>query len=104
MSTGFEWHDDRGQKHDANLHVDRNLIALFGGIFTAILIQTGSFVWWASGVNMNISEQARRLAIVELWHETQTTQGAAIARLDEKLGAVATRLDKIETRLFHTNP
>jgi hypothetical protein len=101
MSTGFEWSDNNGQKHDASFHFDKGILALFGGIFTTLLVQCGVLVWWASGVSANLTDQARRIAIVEIWHETQTTQGTAIARLEERIGTIATRLDRIEARLFH---
>lgn len=73
---------------DSYWHFDKSAIALIIGLIMTLLVQTGSFVWWASGLNYAVKDQDKRLQTLEMWKETQRTQDVELA----KLGVMVTQL------------
>jgi len=37
------------------------------GILLAVLLQTGTIAWWASGINSMVKNHERRLEVLENW-------------------------------------
>jgi hypothetical protein len=97
--TGAEWRTDPN-----SFRFDRGALTLFGGLITAILLQTGSFIWWASHISSSIIEMERRLTIVEAWRENQGTQSAQNVRVQTQVEEIVRRLDRLEIHFLQVPP
>jgi hypothetical protein len=61
------------QKPELYWHFDKTAIGMIVGVIVALIAQTVSFVWWASGLSSNVTDQGRRIVIMETWIGAQHT-------------------------------
>lgn len=61
-------------------------------LIIGIVAQTGAAVWWASGINTRVDQLERTIMAA-------STQGERIARLEEKVGQIATGIIDIKELL-----
>lgn len=99
MPTGFRYEDSRGHSHDASFHVDKSIVAALVSIILVLLVQTGSFIWWASKISTTVDVHDRRLESVESWRSLVMTQNEMLVRLETKFGDQTRRLDRLERGL-----
>lgn len=89
-------HDRRSEPWHMDKRVPISLIL-------ALLIQTGSFIWWAAGVSFELRDHERRIMSVETFNTQVTVSlggiGDRMARVEEKLSAQSDTLNRIETYL-----
>lgn len=99
MPTGFRYEDSRGHSHDASFHVDKSIIAALVSIILVLLVQTGSFIWWASRMSTTVDVHDRRLESVEAWRAIMTVQNETVARLETRIADQNRRLERLEHNL-----
>jgi hypothetical protein len=96
MPTGFRYEDSRGKAHEASFHVDKAVIGALVSIILVLLMQTGSFIWWASKISTTVDVHDRRLESVESWRSLVTTQNEMLVRLEARFSDQTRRLERLE--------
>ena len=77
--------DAPARSRDMYWHFDKTAMGLIAGLIVAVVLQTGSFIWWASGVTHDVQEQGRRIAAIELSRAADTQTIATLASMGARL-------------------
>lgn len=109
MASDLVFDEERQHSHDqasegsqsdgqaSRLLVKRAMNGIFNGgnwqkeapIIIAIIFQTATAIWWASGINVRVAQLERQV-------EMAATQGERIARLETKIGDIDANVTEIK--------
>lgn len=84
---------------DAYYHLDKSALTMLMSIVMVLLIQTGTFIWWASKINMTVETHSSRIASVETWRALMMTQNETLVRLETKFTDQARRIERLEVAM-----
>lgn len=87
------------QTRDAYYHLDKSALAMLLSIVMVLLIQTGTFVWWASKVATTVETHDHRIASVETWRALMMTQNEMLVRLETRFSDQVRRIERLETAM-----
>jgi hypothetical protein len=84
---------------DAYYHLDKSALAMLVSIIMVLIMQTGTFVWWASKVSTTIETHDHRIAGVETWRALMMTQNEMLVRLETKFADQTRRTERLEAAM-----
>ena len=84
---------------DAYYPLDKSALAMLVSIVMVLLIQTGTFVWWASKVATTVETHDHRIASVETWRALMMTQNEMLVRLETRFSDQVRRIERLETAM-----
>lgn len=77
-------------------------------IIAALIVQTGTFVWWASAQTAAIADHERRILLQERMGEARMTRDLAqegrLARIEEGIRALLETAGRLERRIDGGRP
>jgi hypothetical protein len=86
-----------GSTRNTYYHLDKSALAMLASIVMVLLIQAGTFIWWASKISATAETHDRRIASVETWRVLMMTQNEALVRLETRISDQVRRIERLET-------